>query len=167
MNPSEIIYCEGHPREYRYNESLQSFTKTDYVLWENEAEVGSSLVFQPIAWRVFRADLNGQVADWFEIFFVDDENHLSTILLTGQTYDNLFKVLEGMLFAGCAFEACTVSIKVNENDVDFLHFDFREVGPTAELQQYAQQTKIYNAATSVEVISLKASRNYFPITKPE
>ena len=80
----EIRYREGSPKQYRAD------AKTGTFNINGRTEVGNSLTFHPIAYRHFRDNLfNRGEMEWIELFFIDENNCISSIMFSGYSLKNM------------------------------------------------------------------------------
>lgn len=90
---TEIRYKKGSPKQYRADAKLGQFNINGRTV------VGESLDIHPIAYRFFRDNLfNRGTMEWVELFFIDEQNCLSSIMFNGYSVQNLVQLLGEMFY---------------------------------------------------------------------
>lgn len=92
---SKILYVTGQPRQYRFNGQNGQFNiNGDRVLMDEKGKALKSFTIIPVAWRVFEENMFGRGRKdlWAEIFFVDDKDCLSVIMLNNTSIEELLKL---------------------------------------------------------------------------
>jgi hypothetical protein len=92
---SKILYITGRPRQYRFNGQNGQFNiNGDRVLTDDKGKAMKSFTIIPVAWRVFEENLFGRGRKdlWGEIFFVDDKDCLSVIMLNNTSLEELMRL---------------------------------------------------------------------------
>jgi len=143
----EIKYFEGSPKQYRFN--IDGIT-----------DMGTTLTLQPVAYRVFNDDLfaRGRVDNWAEIFFVDEQGCLSSIMFNNSSVTELMDLVPRLFYAGQNLSDVVLTItsekkateKKGEKVTWFLaKFDFvaAPAGTVAALAGFARQNRIFRKDT--------------------
>jgi len=93
----KYLYLLGRPREYRFNGQNGQFNLYgDRLLMDDKGKVLPSFTFQPIAYRLFE-DLLFARTDrelWMEIFFVDTQQCVCSILFNNTSVNELLRLME-------------------------------------------------------------------------
>ena len=73
---NKVKYLVGNPRQYRFNGQNGRFNIN------GTKDLGNTLEFSPMAWRIFYANLFGRKNRdiWAEIFFIDLENCVCSVM---------------------------------------------------------------------------------------
>lgn len=149
-----IKYFEGSPKQYRFNGQQGRFNV------DGITDMGTSLTLQPVAYRVFNDDLfaRGRADSWAEIFFVDAEGCLSSIMFNNSSVTELMDLVPRLFYAGQNLCHVVLSVtsekktteKNGEKVTWFLaKFDFVPAPPqaVAQLAEFADTHRIYRADT--------------------
>lgn len=90
---SRFRYLPGHPRQIRADLKAGSFNIG------GEIQLGKTISFIPMAWRVFEDNiLNMGRKTWAEIFFVDDSGAVCAVLFHGYSVENLLRLNAGLFY---------------------------------------------------------------------
>ena len=176
-------YLEGHPRQYRFDakEGVFNINGSEKVGGPSN---GRTLTFQPIAWRIFTDNiLNMGTKNWAEIFFIDDKNCVSAILFHGYSVDNIFRLIEPLYYDDLTLADVVITAvaekkentKVQPKGVYYISTFSYTIGDkekTAELSQFAQESKIFRQETLTDIANIKTAMNYYnpflnPVEEPE
>lgn len=93
----KFLYLPGRPREYRFNGQNGQFNLYgDRILMDKNGKAVSSFSFQPISYRFFEDALFGraQMESWAELFFVDEQNCVSSIMFNSTSVIELSRLME-------------------------------------------------------------------------
>lgn len=91
------LYLSGHPREYRFNGQNGQFNLYgDKILLDDKGKILNAFSFQPINFRVFEDCLFGRTEKemWAELFFVDKDGCVSSIMFNNTSVSELFRLME-------------------------------------------------------------------------
>lgn len=160
-------YLKGHPKQYRFDAKDGKFTinGTD--------KLGSSLTFQPIAWRIFTDNiLNMGKKTWAEIFFVDDKNCVSAILFHGYSVDNIFRLIEPLFYEDLTLADVVITAtaerkensKTTPKSVYFIAeftYTLADKEVTQTLQEFAAESQLYRAETLTDVAEIRVAHLLF------
>jgi hypothetical protein len=164
-----FTYLKGRPKQYRFNGQNGKFNLN------GTDEIGKTLAFIPLAWRVFEAELFGRDRRelWAEIFFVDGSNCLSAIMFNNSSANILYKLIETLFYEGktLADVELTVTSEVRQNSkiegggkyfvAQFIHqpADREKVDL---FRAFCQQNPVYRQDTLSESETLSlCSESYF------
>lgn len=163
---SKIKYLKGAPRQYRFDAKDGSFNIN------GEQKIGSSLSFQPLAWRIFEDDiLQMGKKKWAELFFVDEKNCVSVILFHGFSVDNLMRLIEPLYYddATLADVVLTVNTTKKENTkitpkgvyyIAEFTYKAAEAEKVKMLAEFRADHQIYRTETLTDVADVKVSFGY-------
>ena len=168
----EIKYIEGHPREYRFNAS----TGTISVSRKDITKKGESFTIVPIAYRVFTDNIMGYgLRDWVELFFINNDSTICSILLHGYSVQNLMVMNTEMIYDG--LKLCDVKLTITPREKTntakqskyfVAEFDYEELDLVHKnaIESYMPEFPIWNKRTLTGAAELTLSDNYTPpITK--
>lgn len=170
---SKYRYLEGHPRNYRFD------AKEGIFSLNGKEKLGKSLIFQPIAWRIFTDSiLNQPEKRWAELFFIDDKKCVSSILFHGYSVDNIFRLIEPLYYDGLTLANVVVTAtaekkennKIQPKGVYYIaQFDYEmaDADLTQQRQEFAKETPIYRLETQTDPARFKTSHNYGFLTTEE
>jgi hypothetical protein len=162
-------YMVGMPRQYRFNGQNGRFNM------DGIKDKGIALTVVPIAWRVFTADnLFGRdrLEKWVELFFVDADNCVSSIMFNNTSADIFQQLLGQLMYADLTILEVTLTItadrrtNTNVNKNYFVaQFNFEKVASrTVDLYaSFTADQAVYreDTITDSEVVSL-SSLSYRP-----
>ena len=98
---SAIKYLVGSPAEYRFNGQTGNFQYgADTVLSDKNGKALKTFSCIPIAVRMFSDNLFGRnkMDNWVEVFFVDERNRLSHIMLNNSSYNEFLSMTEKLFY---------------------------------------------------------------------
>lgn len=164
---SRYKYLEGHPRQYRFDakEGVFNINGTD--------KLGRTLVFQPIAWRIFTDSiLNMGTKNWAEFFFIDENNCVSVLLFHGYSVDNIFRLIEPLYYDDLTLADVVITAvaekkentKIQPKGVYYIasfSYKIADTQKSTELKQFAQESRIFRQETLTDVANIKTALNYY------
>ena len=165
--PLRIKYLEAHPRQYRFDAKAGQFNIN------GTEQLGHTLTFQPIAWRIFTDNiLNMGTKNWAEIFFIDEKNCVSALLFHGYSVDNVFRLIEPLYYDDLTLADVVITAvaekkennKIQPKGVYYIAtFSYTIADParTAELKDFVGQHKIYRQETLTDIANIKTAFNYY------
>lgn len=170
---SKYKYLEGHPRNYRFDakEGVFSINGTE--------KVGRSLTFQPITWRIFTDSILGQPAkQWAELFFIDEQKCVSTILFHGYSVDNILRLIEPLYYDDYTLAnlVLTATAERKENTriqpkgvyyIAKFRYELADTDLTKQRQEFAQENPIFRHDTLTDPVRFKTSHLYGFLTIDE
>ncbi|HEV7349048.1 hypothetical protein [Telluribacter sp.] len=171
----KYLYFEGRPREYRFNgQSGQFNLYGDRILTDEKGRMLTTFSFQPIAYRIFEDTLFGRTVRelWAEIFFVDDEDCVSSLMFNNTSVNELYRMMEPILYERQTLCDVTVTVRpekvFSKSDPTKSWFIARfsyETAPASrvrELREYARDHRIYRSETLTSGAQHKLiSRSYY------
>ncbi len=144
-NAQKYLYFEGRPREYRFNGQNGQFNLYgDRVLTDKSGRLLSSFSFQPIAYRIFEDNLFGRTQQelWAEIFFVDEDNCVASVMFNNTSVNELYRLLEPILYERKSLCDVVLTIKPervqSKNDPNKSWFIARFSYETADAERIAE-----------------------------
>lgn len=164
---SKYRYLEGHPKSYRFDAREGKFNIN------GTEKLGSSLTFQPIAWRIFEDDiLQMGKKKWAEIFFIDEKNCVSAILFHGYSVDNIYKLIEPLFYDDLALSDVVITAtaekkentKITPKGIYFIaEFSYKIADKikTEELKEFAIDHKIYRQETLTDIAHIKVAHRFY------
>lgn len=171
---SRYKYLEGHPRNYRFD------AKEGVFSINGEKKLGRSLTFQPIAWRIFIDSILGQPAkQWAELFFIDDQRCVSSILFHGYSVDNIFRQIEPLYYDDrtLADVVLTATAERKENTkiqpkgvyyIAQFRYELADADLTKQRQEFAADNRIFRQETLTDTARFKTSHRYgFAASEPQ
>lgn len=159
-------YLEGRPRQYRFDakEGVFNINGTE--------KLGSSLSFQPIAWRIFKDDiLNMGTKNWAELFFIDENNCVSAVLFHGYSLDNIYRMIEPLFYDGLTLADVVVTAtaekkentKITPKGVYYIaafSYQIADKEATKVLKEFVADTTIYRQETLTDRAEITVAHNY-------
>lgn len=175
---SKYKYLEGAPKQYRFNAQNGQFNiNGDQILMDSKGKTIESFSLQPIAWRIFEENLfgRGRKEKWAEIFFIDEKNCVSGIMVNNTTLEELSKLSESLFYDDLTLADVVLNIKPekieNERDgqkrswyIGRFSYELANPATVAELRQFAQDFNIYrrDTLTSTAVYWVKSDTFRIP-----
>jgi hypothetical protein len=156
----KYLYFEGRPREYRFNGQNGQFNLYgDRVLTDASGRLLSTFSFQPIAYRIFEDCLFGRSVRelWAELFFVDSDNCVASIMFNNTSVNELYRLLEPILYERKSL--CDVILRIkpervqSKNDPSkswyIARFAYEPAKPEliAEMREYVKTHRVYRGET--------------------
>lgn len=174
----EIRYIPGIPKEYRANCSAVNGNVKDFVTNETH----KTFQFHPISYRFFEDKLFDDKAKnisrrWAELFFVDEQNCLGTILFHTYSVDNLKKLMSTLYYAGHDLHQAVIEVTFGEKknregkkfhiaEFDLVDADIDQE-KMAEALAFAAEHKPYRGSTRTPNADIELSFNYPEIEQVE
>lgn len=163
---SKYKYLEGHPRNYRFDakEGVFSINGTE--------KIGRSLTFQPIAWRIFTDSILGQPSkQWAELFFIDEQKCVATILFHGYSVDNILRMIEPLYYDDYSLANVVLTVtaerkqntKIQPKGVYYIaqvRYELADTELTKQRQEFAQENPIFRQDTLTDPARFKISHLY-------
>lgn len=166
-NVPKYKYLEGQPRQFRTGAKDGKFNVM------NGKVLGSSLSFQPIAFRFFQDNIFKQgLKNWAEIFFIDENNCVAALLFHGFSAENLARLAEPLYYQDKFLTDVVITAQlekqVNEKlspPVTFYiaSFTFEDADPerTKELKAFTKLHKFYRRESLTKDATVTSSRNFY------
>jgi hypothetical protein len=163
---SKYKYLEGHPRNYRFDAKEGVFSINGSQI------IGRSLTFQPIAWRIFTDRILGQPSkQWAELFFIDEQKCVATILFHGYSVDNILRLIEPLYYDdySLANVMLTATAERKENTkiqpkgvyyIAQFRYELADNDLTKQRQEFAQENPIFRQDTLTDPARFKTSHLY-------
>ena len=163
---SQVKYMKGSPRQYRFDAKKGSFN-----LYGN-IEAGKTLTFQPIAYRLFKDDILGMgLKKWIELFFIDPENCVSSILFHSYSVQEFQNLLEQLIYSNLAVTDLVFTVSGSEKKNTKINATYyiaqwsyhpADAATTAQLKEFAETVPLYRADTFTEACEILLMQNYTP-----
>lgn len=182
MNPEEqkYLYFEGRPREYRFNGQNGQFNLYgDRVLTDASGRLLSTFSFQPIAYRIFEDCLFGRSLRelWAELFFVDSDNCVASIMFNNTSVNELYRLLEPILYERKSLCDVILTIKPervqSKNDPGkswyIARFTYEPAKPEliAEMREFVKTHRVFRSETlTVSAQHKLVSQGYYMAIDP-
>jgi hypothetical protein len=110
----KFLYLPGRPREYRFNAQNGQFNLYgERLLLDAAGKPVNYFSFQPISYRFFEDCLFGRSTTemWAELFFVDAQNCVSSIMFNNTTVAELFRLMEPMHYEKISLLDVVLTVK--------------------------------------------------------
>jgi hypothetical protein len=175
-------YLEGRPKQYRFNGQNGQFNiNGEKILQDPTGKPIKSFTIIPMAWRVFEENLfaRGRKDLWAELFFVDDRNCVSAIMLNNTSLEELLRLESELYYDEIALnEICltmTAEYVTSEKDGQkrawYLTKLSWQPAPKEVVKQYAefaQDFRIYreDTMTATAVYRFKSPNFFIPAVEP-
>lgn len=179
-NEQKYLYFEGRPREYRFNGQNGQFNLYgDRVLTDPSGRLVSTFSFQPIAYRIFEDGLFGRSLRelWAELFFVDEDNCVSSIMFNNTSVNELYRLLEPILYERKSL--CDVVLTIKPERVQsksdpnkswfIARFSYEPAKPEtiAEMREFVKTHRVYrNETLTVAAQHKLVSQGYYLAIDP-
>lgn len=176
----KYLYFEGRPREYRFNGQNGQFNLYgDRVLTDGSGRLLSTFSFQPIAYRIFEDTLFGRAVRelWAELFFVDNDNCVASIMFNNTSVNELYRLLEPILYERKSL--CDVVLNIKPERVQsksdpskswyIARFTYENALPEriAEMKEYVKTHQVYRGETlTVSAQHKLVSQGYYMAIEP-
>ena len=176
----KYLYFEGRPREYRFNGQNGQFNLYgDRILTDKSGRLLSSFSFQPIAYRIFEDCLFGRSLRelWAELFFVDEDNCVASIMFNNTSVNELYRLLEPILYERTSLCDVVLTIKPervqSKNDPSkswfISRFTYETAKPEqiAEMREFVRTHRVYrNETLTVSAQHKLVSQGYYMAIDP-
>jgi len=167
-----IKYRPGYPRSYRFDASRGSFNVNGET---SLTKKGEALSFIPIGYRLFKDDILGYgLKKWAEFFFVNEDNHLCSLLFHGYSVENLERRtndlfydsvnLSQVIITATPVEKVKSSGEGKGNKYFIAEFSYKvlEEKQQAEVKLVGESLNIWRSETLTGDASVELSINYAP-----
>lgn len=173
---SKYKYLEGHPKIYRFDarEGVFSINGKEKIGGPSH---GRSLPFQPIAWRIFTDSILGQPSkQWAELFFIDEQKCVATVLFHGYSVDNIFRLIEPLYYDDLTLAnvVLTATAERKENTkiqkggspskgvyyIAQFRYELADTDLTKQRQEFAQENPIFRQDTLTDPARFKTAHLY-------
>jgi len=163
---SKYKYLEGHPRNYRFD------AKEGVFSIDGKHKIRRSLTFQPIVWRIFTDSILGQPAkQWAELFFIDEQKCVATILFHGYSVDNILRLIEPLYYDDytLANVVLTATAERKENTkiqpkgvyhIAQFRYELADTDLIRQRQEFAQENAIFREDTVTGTARFRLSHRY-------
>ncbi|SDY86783.1 hypothetical protein [Hymenobacter psychrophilus] len=168
IETSRFRYLPGHPRQIRFDAKAGQFNINGM------AQLGSSLSFIPLAWRIFSDDiLNMGRKLWAELFYADDKGAICAVLFHGYSVENLYRLIEPLFYDELTLADVVVTVRAVKKETTkegkkatyyIAEFSY-EPAALAEIvarRDFAQDFPIWREETHTGTAELRTSHAYSP-----
>lgn len=168
---AKYLYIEGNPKQYRFDAKEGVFSV--HYDENNIEKVGSSLSFQPIAWRIFSDDILGLgLKTWAELFFIDETGCVSEVLFHGYSVANLERLIQPLYYNRVKLNEVVLTVnadkkentKITPKGVYFIAsftYKLADKVQTEEFSDYVQTVLLYRRDTLTEKAQVRVIKNVF------
>ena len=167
----KYLYIDGNPKQYRFDAKEGKFS-IHYD--ENNIEmVGSSLSFQPVAWRIFSDDILGQGhKKWVELFFIDDAGCVSGILFHGYSVANLERLITPLVYNRVKLNEVVLTVNADKKEnnkvqpkgvyyIASFTYTIADKARTKEFAEYVATINLYRRDTQTEMAQTQVMKQVF------
>ena len=163
---SRFRYLPGHPRQIRFDAKAGKFNIG------GTTELGSSISFIPLAWRIFQDDiLNMGRKTWAEIYFVDEKGAVCAVLFHGYSVENLYRLIEPLFYDDLTLADVVVTITAAKKETTkegkkatyyIAEFSYAAADPAEAQarQEFAQDFELWRAETYTGAADLRLTQGY-------
>lgn len=189
----KYTYLPGRPREYRFNAQNGQFNLYgERILLDEKGKPANYFSFQPISYRFFEDRLFGRTEKemWAELFFIDKQNCVSSIMFNNTSVAELFRLMEPMHYEKISLLDVVLTVKseyvTSKGDASKKWYIGRfsyNISPkevTRQYRDYVGDVAVYRAETInahadikvmsrayEKVLNNEAHLSYFGIPKAE
>ena len=166
-------YLPGHPRQIRFDAKAGQFNIGGVT------QLGNSLSFIPLAWRIFQDDiLNMGRKLWAELFYADDKGAICAVLFHGYSVENLYRLIEPLFYDELTLADVVVTVQATKKETTkegkkatyyIAEFSYAPADP-AEVQArqaFARDFPIWREETSTDTAELRISHGYRHPSAPD
>ncbi|MCK8495534.1 hypothetical protein [Spirosoma oryzicola] len=167
----KYLYIPGNPKQYRFDAKEGKFSI--HYDENNIEKLGSSLSFQPIAWRIFSDDILGQgLKIWAELFFIDEADCVSEILFHGYSVANLKRLITPLVYNRIKLNEVVLTVNADKRENNKIQpkgiyyiasFTYKPADKdiTLEMTNYVQTINLYRRETLTETGKTQVAKNVF------
>ena len=159
-------YLPGHPRQIRFDAKAGQFNISGIT------QLGNSLSFIPLAWRIFQDDiLNMGRKLWAELFYADEKGAICAVLFHGYSVENLYRLIEPLFYDDLTLADVLVTVQASKKETTkdgkkatyyIAEFSYQPADP-AEVQarqDFARDFPIWREETHTGAADVRISRGY-------
>ena len=167
----KYLYIPGNPKQYRFDAKEGKFSI--HYDENNIEKLGSSLSFQPIAWRIFSDDiLKLGLKKWAELFFIDEAGCVSEILFHGYSVANLERLITPLLYNRIKLNEVVLTVNADKRENNKIQpkgvyyiasfmYARADKAVTQEFTDYVQTVNLYRSDTLTELANTQVAKNVF------
>ncbi|NVO84477.1 hypothetical protein [Hymenobacter terrestris] len=165
---SRFRYLPGHPRQIRFDAKAGQFNSNGLT------QLGGSISFIPLAWRIFSDDiLNMGRKLWAELFYADERGAICAVLFHGYSVENLYRLIEPLFYDELMLADVVVTVQASKKETTkegkkatyyIAEFSY-EPAELAEIQarrDFAQDFPIWREETHTGAADMRTSHAYSP-----
>ncbi|MFD2786179.1 hypothetical protein [Hymenobacter rubripertinctus] len=163
---SRFRYLPGHPRQIRFDAKAGQFNINGLT------QLGPTLSFIPLAWRIFSDDiLNMGRKLWAELFYADDKGAVCAVLFHGYSVENLYRLIEPLFYDELTLADVIVHVRAVKKETTkegkkatyyLAEFSYEPAG-LAEItarRDFAQDFPIWRAETYTGAADMRIQHGY-------
>lgn len=167
----KYLYIDGNPKQYRFDAKEGKFSI--HYDENNIEQVGTSLSFQPVAWRIFSDDILGQGhKKWVELFFIDEADCVSGILFHGYSVANLERLITPLVYNRVKLNEVVLTVNADKKENNKIQpkgvyyiasftYKLADKTQTQELADYVETINLYRRDTQTEVAQTQVTKYVF------
>ena len=175
---SKLKYLEGRPKQYRFNGQTGQFNiNGEKILQDSNGKPIKSFTITPMAWRVFEENLfsRGRKDLWGELFFVDDKNCVSAIMLNNTSLAELLDLESELFYEDIALSEIRLTMTTenitSEKDgqkrswyITRLTWEKADKEEVQMLAEFAEDNRVYreDTLTTTAVYRFKSNNFFIP-----
>ncbi|WP_019949014.1 hypothetical protein [Hymenobacter aerophilus] len=165
---SRFRYLPGHPRQIRFDAKAGQFNINGMT------QVGSSLSFIPLAWRIFSDDiLNMGRKLWAELFYADERGAICAVLFHGYSVENLYRLIEPLFYDELTLADVVVTVQAVKKEttkdgkkatyyIAEFSYEPAELAEIVARRDFAQDFPIWREETHTGAAEMRTSHAYSP-----
>jgi hypothetical protein len=171
---SKYIYLQGRPREYRFNGQNGQFNRYgEQLLLDAQNKPVTQFSFQPMAYRIFEETLfvRKEREVWAEIFFVDADNCIASIMFNNTSVSELYRMMEPLFYERRTLCDVVVTVKpekvTSKSDpgkswyISRFSYVLADEAKIKEYREFAKDHAIYRAETLTTTANHKLVSKHF------
>ena len=181
---SKIKYVHGRPIQYRFNGQTGGFNKDqEYkegeIATKGRVEVGELLTIQPIGFRMFKDKLFARkddntnelrAEDWAEIFFVNMERKVCSLMFNNSSYRALDAVMTSLAYNDKSLTDVKLNISSKEASSPkgpYYIASFKVTPATPEsikiYTEFCEDYFVYQASTIQQSAQISIASKHYPL----
>lgn len=175
---SRFKYLTGEPKQYRFNGQNGQFNiEGKKIILDAKGQPTKTFTIVPMAWRIFEENLFGRGRKdlWGELFFVDEKNCVSSIMLNNTSLQEFLDLARELHYEEIPLSSISLTMtseavsseKDGQKRSWFITRLTWEEAPKEDVQAYAEFSADYpiyraDTLTSTAVYKFKSENFYLP-----
>jgi hypothetical protein len=166
----KYLYIDGSSKQYRFDAKEGKFSV--HYDENNVEKMGTSLSFQPIAWRIFTDDILAQgLKKWAELFFVDDFDCVSCVLFHNFSVANLEQLITPLVYNRIKLNEMVLSVNSDKENtkvqpkgtyyITSFTYQLADKDRTQEMTEYVKTVNLYRRDTQTDKVQTQVARHVF------
>lgn len=181
---NKIKYVNGRPIQYRFNGQTGGFNKDEEYLpgevaTKGRVEVGETLTIQPIGFRMFKDKLFARkdditndlrAEDWAEIFFVNIERKVCSLMFNNSSYRALDAVMTTLAYNDRNLTQVVLTISSKQAispKGPYYIASFKVAAATPESMkiytEFCEDYSVYQASTVQQSAVISIASQHYPL----